>query len=332
MIARLLGGLGHFGVPRALVMPDATGISALLLRAGAARTAASPPWPQVAFLEMPVTETADDTRRAVGLMRDAGVALIAVLGGDGTHRIVADACGDVPLLTLSTGTNNAFPEMREATVAGLAGGLVASGAVPRAVALRRNKVLRVRALHAQDRRAELALVDVCVARTPYVGSRALWDAGELTELFVAFAEEDAIGLSSIASRLSPVTRDEPHGLHVRFGDARAATAAPQALLHAPLAPGVVGAVVVESAERLRAGAPVTIAATRGTIALDGEREIEIGSRDAFAVELDLAGPFTVDVRRTLRYAAGERIFTSTDIWGLPQSRIMTTSLRAREST
>ena len=60
-------------------------------------------------------------------MRAAGAAAIVVLGGDGTHRVVAKACGDVPLCALSTGTNNAFPEMREATVAGLATGLVATG-------------------------------------------------------------------------------------------------------------------------------------------------------------------------------------------------------------
>ena len=53
-------------------------------------------------------------------MVERDVAAIVVLGGDGTHRVVAAHCGDIPLLALSTGTNNAFPELREATVAGLA--------------------------------------------------------------------------------------------------------------------------------------------------------------------------------------------------------------------
>ncbi len=48
-------------------------------------------------------------------MAEREVALIAVLGGDGTHKAVAAEVGDIPLLTLSTGTNNAFPELREAT-------------------------------------------------------------------------------------------------------------------------------------------------------------------------------------------------------------------------
>lgn len=42
---------------------------------------------------MTVEGTADDTRRAVALMLERGVSAIAVLGGDGTHRVVARACG-----------------------------------------------------------------------------------------------------------------------------------------------------------------------------------------------------------------------------------------------
>ncbi len=53
-----------------------------------------------------------------------------MLGGDGTHKAVAAEVGDILLPTLSTGTNNAFPELREATSAGLAGGLYASGRIP----------------------------------------------------------------------------------------------------------------------------------------------------------------------------------------------------------
>ena len=51
----------------------------------------------------------------------------------------------MPLLPVSTGTNDVFPVVREATIAGLAAGLVATGAVPRAEALARAKVLEFRA-------------------------------------------------------------------------------------------------------------------------------------------------------------------------------------------
>ena len=110
-----------------------------------------------------------------------GVAAIVVLGGDGTHRVVAKACGDIPLCALSTGTNNAFPELREATVAGLATGLVATGRA--ATALRRETALEV----THERRHDLALVDVAVSRERFVGARALWRPEHVTELLVTFA-------------------------------------------------------------------------------------------------------------------------------------------------
>ncbi|MCM3016396.1 NAD(+)/NADH kinase, partial [Bacillus subtilis] len=80
------------------------------------------------------------TPAEIGARADVAI----VLGGDGTHRAVAAHCGATPLVALSTGTNNAFPEHREATVAGVAAGLAATGAVPAEVAFVRNKRLVVR--------------------------------------------------------------------------------------------------------------------------------------------------------------------------------------------
>ena len=106
------------------------------------------------------------TEALVGL----GARLLVVLGGDGTDRVVASACGDVPLLALSTGTNNAFAPIEEATVAGLAAGLVATGRLAVAEACRRAKVLVVE----HGARRELALVDVAVTTSSAVGARAVW--------------------------------------------------------------------------------------------------------------------------------------------------------------
>ena len=168
MVVRLLAGLGMLGVTRVLCLRDRTGVAALLLRALDTHdaVAAQQRWPEVEFIEQPITDSVADTHAGVAAMLRAGVELIAVLGGDGTHRAVAAHCGRVPLLTLSTGTNNAFPDLREATVAGLAGALVASGAVPPDVALMRNKRLVVRCTAGPNRgREEIALVDVCVSRS-----------------------------------------------------------------------------------------------------------------------------------------------------------------------
>ena len=201
MVQRLLGAFGRFGIDEVLMMPDTTGISALVGREVLRRqNERDGVWPSVTFVDIAGADSVADTYAAVDLMCAAGVSIIAVLGGDGTHRAVAKRCGETPLLTLSTGTNNVFPDLREATVAGIAGALVATGRIPRAAGLRRNKLLRVRVAGPRGPSADIALVDICVARAAHVGSRAIWRTADVRELYVTFAEEDAIGLSSLVAQ------------------------------------------------------------------------------------------------------------------------------------
>ena len=58
---------------------------------------------------MPVFHEENDSSRAAKAMREAGVGCIVTLGGDGTNRVVAKECGDIPIMPISTGTNNVFP-------------------------------------------------------------------------------------------------------------------------------------------------------------------------------------------------------------------------------
>ena len=73
------------------------------------------------LLDIPLTATSQDTTAAAAEMERLGVGCVVVLGGDGTSRAVAKGIKKVPLLPLSTGTNNVYPEMLEGTVAGMAG-------------------------------------------------------------------------------------------------------------------------------------------------------------------------------------------------------------------
>ena len=131
IVLRLLQAARAAGVGRALLMPDRGGIRALLerhLKRGDASL------PQIDWLDMEPTSTVEDTFTATRLMQRAGVAAIVVLGGDGTHRAVVANCAGgsgLPIAGLSTGTNNAFPEMREPTITGLAVGLLRPAAFRR---------------------------------------------------------------------------------------------------------------------------------------------------------------------------------------------------------
>jgi len=296
MIQRMLTAFGAVGVHRVLLGTDLGGISAAVLRAVTRRRAAGPGarWPEVEFLDgQPIRQTAQDTVDALRRMVTAGARVIICLGGDGTARVTASAVGDVPMLALSTGTNNVFPVVREATIAGLAAGLFATGAVADDQATTRAKLLEVRV----GDRAETALVDIAVCTDRHVAARAIWDPATVTQLFCAFAEPDAIGLSSILGQLAPVTREEPHGV-----TARLAPGAPRQVL-APIAPGLVTAVGVGEIEPLRPGRAYPVDARAGVIAVDGERELTFEPGERPAVRLRADGPRCVDVPAVLAASA-----------------------------
>jgi predicted polyphosphate/ATP-dependent NAD kinase len=297
MIQRMLTAFGAVGVHRVLLSTDLGGISAAVFRAIGRRRGHEPRWPEVEFLDgQPIRQTAQDTVDAVRRMVTAGARVVVCLGGDGTARVAASAAGQVPLLALSTGTNNVFPAVREATVAGLAAGLIATGAVPARGAdgvTARAKLLEVRA----GDRVETALVDVAVSTERHVGARAVWDPATVTQLFCAFAEPDAIGLSAIAGQVMPVARNDPHGVTARL----APDAARQVL--APIAPGLVVPVGVSSIERIEAGPVHDVDARAGVIAVDGERELAFGPGEHPAVRLRRDGPWCVDVAAVLAASA-----------------------------
>ncbi|MDQ3386086.1 MAG: NAD(+)/NADH kinase [Actinomycetota bacterium] len=301
MVYRLMVGLAAVGVERILMMPAASGLYDSLertLRAASTSSAVGVPMPELELIEMKVRHSFRDTVDALGEMERRGVSAVVVLGGDGTSRIVARHCAtDLPLCTLSTGTNNAFPEMREATVAGLATGLVATGKIGDE-ALRREKILRVSVNG--DANHDCALVDVAVNSERFVGARALWRPHDISEIVVTSARPDAVGLSSIAGLLDPTSRDAPHGLHVRLTDPKDANT----VLTVPLAPGLVVPVGVEEVDRVEPGETVRLTPGVGSIALDGEREIEIRGDDEVEVSLSPQGPLTIDVSAAMREAAG----------------------------
>ena len=296
MITRIFSALGAVGVSTCYMIPDESGIADRVKRAIGHGPPEGQVWPEVAFLDMPIEESPADTLEGTTRMVERGVGGIMVLGGDGTNRLVAQACDGVPLTSLSTGTNNVFPMMREATIAGLAAGLVATGALPREEASRRNKVLRITVNGAPR---DMALVDVCVSGAAWTGAKALWRAEALDQLFVTFAEADAIGLSSIAGLVRPVSRDAAAGVALDLGSAPGAAR----MVSAPLAPGLMADIGVERVFDLEAGVAHPIRLRRGVVALDGEREIAFGPEDRVGVVLDPDGPLTVEVPRAMELAA-----------------------------
>jgi len=300
IVLRLLAGLGAVGIERVLVMPENSGIRQHVMR-GLQRSGnlGEGRFPKVEYLDMPISASSDDSIDAARRMRAAGVAAIIVLGGDGTHRAVVSACGEVPIAGVSTGTNNAFPRFQEPTTVGMAVGLAVSSPELSEVALRGNKLLEVDVAG----RREIALVDVAVVAERYVGARALWHTKSFKELFVTFAETEVIGMSVIAGLLDPVDRLTPEGRHVRFDNSDN----PACRLQAPIAPGVIETVGIESWGRLLPDTPYAVGPQQGSIAFDGERELSFSTADRPTVTLRTDAFRTIDISACMRHGARTRL-------------------------
>ena len=293
ILRRVLIGLAAVGVERICYMQDYFGI---VDRALSQIDMQVP----ISALNFKLTGTQEDSIQASRAMADKGTTCIVTLGGDGTNRAVVKGNTSVPLLPISTGTNNVFPGMVEGTIAGLAAGLVAKRLVPMSeVALSHTQLEVI----LEGRMVDLALVDALVYDSVFIGSRAIWDMDRVRTIFLNRAEPENIGISSIGGQIHPVGPAEPLGLCLELGtEGRAVIAA--------VAPGMIREVLVSAQRVMRIGEEFKIDLTPSVLALDGEREVEIRQGQSAAIRLGEAGPIVVDVTRTMKAAMKRNIFTS----------------------
>lgn len=286
IVRRLLRGLEAAGVDQVLFMPEPLGIGYGALEA-IGETAL-----HVEVLAMDIRARQEDSTHAAALMAERGAGCIVTLGGDGTNRAVFKGCGSrVPVLPISTGTNNVFPEFQEGTTAGLAAGMVATAQVTREQACWQAKVLY---LYRQDVLADMALIDLAVSSDNVIGTRAIWDISRLSQLFLTRAHPWSIGLSAIGGMLRPLEAREPQGLHLIFGPS-------SRIVKAAIGPGLFANIAVQYVREIMPGERAKLRLERHmTIAFDGERDMSAGPDDELAVELNSDGPWVVDVQQTLR--------------------------------
>ncbi|GIS62753.1 MAG: hypothetical protein CM1200mP2_49780 [Planctomycetaceae bacterium] len=157
------------------------------------------------MLDTPCHGLPEDSLAAARALADRDAAAIVVLGGDGTHRVVAKGSGDVPLVPISTGTNNVWPRRNEGTLAGMAAALVADERVPLENACRRTPRLDVLR---DGQPIDMALVDVAACDIPVPGARAIWDIERIHQLVLSMAQPGVLGLSAIGGSLPPPPGDD----------------------------------------------------------------------------------------------------------------------------
>ena len=291
IVRRVLLGLDAVGVERVLFMPDYFGIGDRAQHGLSLKLDAR-------ALDMPTEWKENDSTRAASVLRAQGAQVIVTLGGDGTNRAVAKECGSVPLVPISTGTNNVFPTLIEGTVAGLAAGLVARGIVDAAEATRATKRLEILR---DGELADIALVDAVVYDAQHIGARAIWNEQGIRQIVLTRAEPFSIGLSAIGGYLDFASLDADEGLVLEAG-------AGDLRVLAPIAPGMMRRIGIQSHRRLRVGESAEVKHFPNVIALDGERTLVFHKREAVQIRLSADGPRVVDIRATMRASAANGFF------------------------
>ncbi|MBU0945484.1 MAG: NAD(+)/NADH kinase [Proteobacteria bacterium] len=286
IVRRLLVGLAWAGVKRVIFMPD---YYAIVQRA---HKGIDTPI-DIESAPMCAENTQDDSTKAARLMAEAGVSCIFVLGGDGTSRAVAKGKAKIPILPISTGTNNVFPFMIEATIAGLAGGIIASGQISLEDGCFRSPSIEI--LDEEDSVFDIALVDAAVHTDTFIGSKAIWSLDQVSQIFLTRCRPDSIGLSAIGGQLHTINPEDQQGLHLLLGEG-------EKRVTAPIAPGLMQTVAVAGEARLQPGDTIFINESPCIIALDGEREVEVRRGKHVSIRFSSDGPLVVDVPKVMTLA------------------------------
>ncbi|MBI2847548.1 MAG: NAD(+)/NADH kinase [Chloroflexi bacterium] len=256
----------------------------------------------VHLLDMHVTASAEDSTAAATLMSKQGVACIITIGGDGTNRVVARGCGSVPLIPISTGTNNVFPYMVDGTAAGLAASVVARGLADEDKCIVSTKKLNI---IKDGRIVDLALVDVSVLTETFVGAKAILDMDKVTEVFSVQTHPSYTGMSSIGGSFYPVSAEDERGLYIRLGGNNLR-------VRAAIAPGLIEEIGIESFHVMKIGERIAVTDKPSILALDGEREIPVLPDESVEIELCNNGPRVVKIKETLEEAARNGFFVTSD--------------------
>ncbi len=287
IVRRVLLALDALGVDCVSYMPDTYAIVPRAAEEVPLRLA-------LEALPMAALGNAGDSREAARRLVELDAGAIVTLGGDGTNRAVAAGGGAIPLVPISTGTNNVFPRMVEGTLAGMAAALVATGAIAREAAVRRFPRLDV---SVDGSLRDLALIDVVTSRRAFIGARALWEAEQVAEVVLSRVSASEIGLCALGGIAFPDAIGSDAGVHLEIG----AGGEPVLL---PLGPGLLREIEVRAARLIAPGERVELDTGCPTVALDGECELEFPRRPAgLTVALVAHGANVVDIAAALEAGA-----------------------------
>lgn len=252
---------------------------------------------QSTALELTRTGTAEDSTNAAAAMRGSDV--VVSLGGDGTNRAIAKGWEDVPLVALSTGTNNAFPELREATTVGYAIGVLLRDRLNIDEYATSSKIIHIQFSSGLE---DVALIDVVGTTDRFQGSRAIVDPSRFRFAVLSVADPSSIGMTSVGGLIYRIDQEDDYGMAIEFRSE--APDSDSSTLQAPIAPGIVRDVAISRHKVIgletntRYFGPLMVA-------LDGEREHRVKEGEYLDIRITRTGPRRIDIDKVISSVALE---------------------------
>ncbi|APQ97726.1 ATP-NAD kinase family protein [Clostridium botulinum] len=296
IVERIVLSAEAFGVKDILIMPDTFQIGYKVLdnlnTLGELST-------NLQIMNMKVRGSIDDTINAAKLMEEYGVGCLVVLGGDGTSRAVAKSINKTPIISISTGTNNVYPEMLEGTVVGMAAAFVPSQKFGLNNIYHRDKRIEI---FKDGALVDIALVDSVISKNLFVGAKAIWDVEDMEKIIVTRAHPGTIGFSSLVGCRKIIEIEDDFGAVIDLTENKYK-------IIAPIAAGTIEKVHMGDTKIINLNEEYKFTSKeKGVIALDGEREISFKKGETFIFKITRKGPIRINIKSALELAQAQGFF------------------------
>jgi uncharacterized membrane protein (DUF441 family) len=293
-VARMISSINQFDVKKVYLMPDNYNLNANI----ASMVYQDPHIAlKVELLEFIPTDQPEDTITAVHMMKHLGISCLIVLGGDGTCRLVSKAEIDVPIIPVSTGTNNVYPQFWEGTTVGIAAAYIAKNGI--GYPLNRGKQIEVLV---NDALSDIALVDAVITGLPYIGSKVVTEPHDVKEVIVSTCSPSFVGFSAIIGNITSCDDHDAFGYRLKLNPEGAS-------ILAQISPGHLQKISYSDFQRIDMDTEyISCPSYDGTIALDGERTVSFRAQDQIKFKITRKAPYKVDVLKTLNHAVQNDFF------------------------
>ena len=296
MVTRMILSMQAFGVDNIYLMPDTYRLNSNIMHKVKSTHGAKD---NIHIIDTyhPIDQPSD-TIQAIEEMARRGIKALIVMGGDGTNRLAAKTVKDIPIIAVSTGTNNVYPTFSEGTSVGTAAAFIAEygNDIPGVI---RDKQIEI---HINGKFADIATVDALICKNAFTGSKAIWKTEEIEDIIICRTRSVAIGFSSIIGCICFSNDEDEFGWRTVVGKGNVH-------IRPQFEPGKITPMTIEEPVKVVLDEPYIFTKDyNGTIALDGERTVSFRAGDEIKVVVTRNGPLRAELSKVMDEAVKKGFF------------------------